>query len=38
MLLSWVNPDWLKHGKGEPFRSQEEYRLVAYDYKKISMI
>ena len=30
-----VNPEWLKHGKGEAFNSQEEYRLYAFDYKKI---
>lgn len=27
-----VNLQWLKHGKGEPFRSQEAYELYAEDY------
>ena len=30
-----VNPEWLKHGKGEPFASQEEYQPNAFDYKDI---
>ena len=30
-----VNPEWLKHGKSEPFRSHEEHKLLAYGYKDI---
>ena len=30
-----VNPEWLKHGQGEPFASQEELHSYAFDYREI---